>query len=112
MDDDPYNLQRFVTAQAPVFAEVCEELRAGRKRGHWMWFVFPQIIGLGLCVLAVLFVFFLCVVALGCGVFFRKSKGWGTVRRPSSTPFPRARKLKPMQRIRCSGRACANAPDW
>jgi len=53
MDDDPYNLQRFVTAQAPVFAEVCEELRAGRKRGHWMWFVFPQIKGLGHSALAV-----------------------------------------------------------
>src|SRR3569623_2158495 len=47
MDDDPYNQQRFVTAQASVFAEVCEELRAGRKHGHWMWFVFPQIKGLG-----------------------------------------------------------------
>ena len=44
---DPHNLQRFVDAQAPVFAQVCAELRAGRKRGHWMWFIFPQIAGLG-----------------------------------------------------------------
>jgi len=44
---DPFNLQRFVEAQAPVFAEVCAELRAGRKESHWMWFVFPQIAGLG-----------------------------------------------------------------
>jgi uncharacterized protein (DUF1810 family) len=45
--NDPYNLQRFVEAQNPVFEQVCSELRAGRKAGHWMWFVFPQIKGLG-----------------------------------------------------------------
>jgi uncharacterized protein (DUF1810 family) len=45
--DDPYDLQRFVDAQAPVYAQVCDELRNGRKRSHWMWFVFPQIQGLG-----------------------------------------------------------------
>ncbi len=47
MNDDPYNLQRFVTAQDPVFPQVCSELRSGRKLTHWMWFVFPQIKGLG-----------------------------------------------------------------
>jgi uncharacterized protein (DUF1810 family) len=45
--DDPFDLQRFVAAQAPVFDTVLEELRAGRKRSHWMWFVFPQLRGLG-----------------------------------------------------------------
>lgn len=40
-------LQRFVDAQAPVHADVVRELAAGRKRSHWMWFVFPQIAGLG-----------------------------------------------------------------
>ena len=40
-------LERFVTAQNPVYESVKCELRAGRKRGHWMWFVFPQISGLG-----------------------------------------------------------------
>ncbi len=44
---DPVNLQRFVDAQAPVYARVCDELRAGRKESHWMWFIFPQIAGLG-----------------------------------------------------------------
>jgi uncharacterized protein (DUF1810 family) len=44
---DPYDLERFVKAQAPVFATVLDELRAGRKRSHWMWFVFPQLKGLG-----------------------------------------------------------------
>jgi uncharacterized protein (DUF1810 family) len=44
---DPYNLQRFVDAQNPVFERVCAELRAGRKTSHWMWFIFPQIRGLG-----------------------------------------------------------------
>jgi uncharacterized protein (DUF1810 family) len=44
---DPFNLQRFVDAQNPVYESVCEELRRGRKEGHWMWFVFPQLRGLG-----------------------------------------------------------------
>ncbi len=44
---DPFNLQRFVDAQDPVYARVVAELRAGRKQSHWMWFVFPQIAGLG-----------------------------------------------------------------
>ena len=45
--DDPFNLQRFVDAQDGVFDRVCSELRAGRKRSHWMWYIFPQISGLG-----------------------------------------------------------------
>ncbi len=45
--DDPFELTRFVVAQAPVYRAVVEELRSGRKRGHWMWFVFPQLRGLG-----------------------------------------------------------------
>jgi uncharacterized protein (DUF1810 family) len=44
---DPFDLQRFVEAQARVYAVVLDELRAGRKRSHWIWFVFPQIAGLG-----------------------------------------------------------------
>jgi uncharacterized protein (DUF1810 family) len=44
---DTHNLQRFVDAQNPVYREVCAELRAGRKAGHWMWYIFPQIAGLG-----------------------------------------------------------------
>ena len=44
---DPFDLQRFVEAQEPVYAQVCAELSEGRKRSHWMWFVFPQIRGLG-----------------------------------------------------------------
>jgi uncharacterized protein (DUF1810 family) len=45
--DDPFDLERFVAAQEPVIEGVCAELRAGQKRSHWMWFVFPQIVGLG-----------------------------------------------------------------
>lgn len=45
--NDPYDLQRFVDAQGPVFEQVRSELMEGRKRGHWMWFIFPQIKGLG-----------------------------------------------------------------
>ena len=44
---DPYDLQRFVAAQAPVFETACAELIAGSKQSHWMWFIFPQIEGLG-----------------------------------------------------------------
>ena len=44
---DPCDLQRFVDAQNPVYDRVCSELRDGRKKSHWMWFVFPQIEGLG-----------------------------------------------------------------
>lgn len=44
---DPFNLRRFVKAQDPVYSRVLAELRHGEKRSHWMWFVFPQIQGLG-----------------------------------------------------------------
>lgn len=44
---DPFDLQRFVDAQNPVYERVVSELTAGRKRSHWMWFIFPQIQGLG-----------------------------------------------------------------
>jgi len=44
---DGYDLERFVTAQEPVYAQVLAELRQGRKTSHWMWFIFPQIAGLG-----------------------------------------------------------------
>lgn len=47
MTEDRCDLERFVTAQAPVFDAALAELRAGRKRTHWMWFVFPQLRGLG-----------------------------------------------------------------
>jgi uncharacterized protein (DUF1810 family) len=44
---DRYDLRRFVDAQEPVYEEVLGELRSGRKRSHWIWFVFPQLRGLG-----------------------------------------------------------------
>jgi uncharacterized protein (DUF1810 family) len=50
--DDPFNLQRFVEAQDRVYAQVLRELGAGRKTSHWMWFVFPQIEGLGTSAMA------------------------------------------------------------
>ena len=52
---DPHHLDRFLTAQAPVIAQVLAELRAGRKTTHWMWFVFPQLRGLGTSSMAQLF---------------------------------------------------------
>ena len=42
-----FDLERFVQAQDPVLAQVLDELRAGHKRSHWIWFVFPQLAGLG-----------------------------------------------------------------
>jgi uncharacterized protein (DUF1810 family) len=47
MDRDPFDLDRFAQAQEPVIAAVRAELRGGRKQSHWMWFVFPQLRGLG-----------------------------------------------------------------
>jgi uncharacterized protein (DUF1810 family) len=44
---DPHDLQRFLAAQDPIYATVVAELRAGRKESHWMWFIFPQLAGLG-----------------------------------------------------------------
>jgi uncharacterized protein (DUF1810 family) len=46
-DADPFDLRRFVDAQDRVYPTVLDELRGGRKRSHWIWFVFPQLRGLG-----------------------------------------------------------------
>ena len=55
--DDPYNLARFVTAQneSGTFDRAIEEIRRGHKVSHWMWFVFPQIAGLGFTDIAAYF---------------------------------------------------------
>ena len=47
-----FDLERFVAAQAPVYAQALAELRRGRKQSHWIWFVFPQIAGLGTSAMA------------------------------------------------------------
>ena len=47
MVEDPYKLQRFVDAQAGVYETALNEIRCGRKTSHWMWFIFPQLVGLG-----------------------------------------------------------------
>lgn len=52
MMTDGYDLDRFVEAQAGSYPDALAELRAGRKRTHWMWFVFPQIAGLGHSIMA------------------------------------------------------------
>jgi uncharacterized protein (DUF1810 family) len=53
--NDLYDLARFVEAQGPVYPRVLQELRHGQKRTHWMWFVFPQIRGLGMSAMARLY---------------------------------------------------------
>lgn len=45
--DDPYNLKRFIDAHGGDYERACEELKRGRKETHWMWYIFPQIAGLG-----------------------------------------------------------------
>lgn len=45
--EGPHDLERFLRAQAPVYGQAVAELKAGRKRNHWMWFVLPQLRGLG-----------------------------------------------------------------
>lgn len=49
---DPYQLSRFVEAQNDSYATALEELRSGEKRSHWMWYIFPQVAGLGSSVMA------------------------------------------------------------
>ena len=46
-DNSAFDLERFETAQTPVYANVCAELSSGMKQSHWMWFIFPQLAGLG-----------------------------------------------------------------
>jgi len=50
--DEAFDLQRFVEAQASIYTSVLDELSAARKRSHWMWFIFPQIEGLGYSAMA------------------------------------------------------------
>ena len=45
--NDPFSLHRFVQAQEQVYRQALAEIRGGRKRSHWMWFIFPQFDGLG-----------------------------------------------------------------
>lgn len=52
MSDDPFDLSRFVDAQAPVVERVRAELKRGRKTSHWIWFVFPQVAGLGMSMMS------------------------------------------------------------
>ena len=47
VNDDPYDLNRFLYAQEGIYEDALDELKGGRKRSHWMWFIFPQIDGLG-----------------------------------------------------------------
>jgi len=49
---DIFDLERFISAQAGVYPRVILELRAGRKQSHWMWFIFPQVAGLGFSAMA------------------------------------------------------------
>jgi uncharacterized protein (DUF1810 family) len=53
MQEDPFDLARFVEAQEGVYHRALDELRRGRKASHWMWFVFPQLAGLGGSAIAV-----------------------------------------------------------
>jgi len=45
--EDPYHLERFVEAQESIYSQALSELKNGHKRSHWMWFIFPQFVGLG-----------------------------------------------------------------
>ena len=69
--EDPFDLARFVQAQDPVIETVLAELKQGRKQTHWMWFVFPQVAGLGRSPTAEFFAIVLCAataVTLGMSV--------------------------------------------
>jgi uncharacterized protein (DUF1810 family) len=55
MPEESHDLERFVRAQAGIYDRVLDELRAGEKRSHWMWFIFPQVKGLGMSEMSVRF---------------------------------------------------------
>ena len=55
LDDDPFDLARFLAAQEGVYGRALDELRGGKKTSHWMWFIFPQLAGLGGSPTAVLY---------------------------------------------------------
>lgn len=84
MTREPFDLDRFVAAQQPAIGPAQAELAAGRKRSHWMWFVFPQLKGLGTS-----------ATALRYGL-----------------ASPRSPRRGPTWLIRCWGRGCAIAPGW
>ena len=69
--DDPHNLERFVEAQAPVIDRVRAELTQGRKRSHWIWFIFPQIAGLGFSPMAQHY-----AIIRSSGPGWRTARGW------------------------------------
>jgi uncharacterized protein (DUF1810 family) len=50
--EDPFDLRRFLTAQEPVYERALSEVTGGRKQSHWMWYIFPQMIGLGYSAMA------------------------------------------------------------
>lgn len=50
--DDPHNLERFIDAQRADYEKALSEIRSGRKRSHWMWYIFPQVEGLGVSAMA------------------------------------------------------------
>jgi Uncharacterized conserved protein len=77
---DPYDLQRFVRAQEHDYEEALSEIRSGRKRSHWMWYIFPQFDGLGVS---------------------------PTSKRYAVKSVAEARRFS---RIHCSGRVCGSAP--
>lgn len=52
MNADCHDLNRFIEAQTPIYSHVTAELAAGRKQSHWMWFIFPQVDGLGTSAMA------------------------------------------------------------
>ena len=76
-----YDLERFVEAQRNVYDGCLAELRRGRKTGHWIWFIFPQLM-----------------------------PGWAPAPCRSATPSPRWMRRAPTRPIRCSARDCASAP--
>lgn len=47
MKEDPFDLERFISAQEGIYSQVLAEIKRGQKRSHWMWYIFPQIEGLG-----------------------------------------------------------------
>src|SRR5687767_11055728 len=93
---DDFDLDRFIRAQEPVMTQVRQELAAGRKRSHWMWFVFPQLAGLGHSAMARRY-------AISC---------WGTAPWPAGTPSHHWLRRRPTWSTQFSAHGWSNLRNW
>jgi uncharacterized protein (DUF1810 family) len=100
---DDFDLERFVAAQDGVYDAALAELRAGRKTGHWIWFVFPQVAGLGRSEMSRIY-------AIGSLAAARRTSPTWSWARVSASASPRCSRRAATARTRCSARSTRSSP--